>query len=52
MSRAAPQFMEAGGHRLPLGGVNGFLGVRGKQGKKKNMFQGISPRKAGSSPGW
>ena len=35
----------AGGHRLPLGGVNGYLHVRGKQGKKKDKFQGVTPKK-------
>ena len=35
----------AGGQRLPLGGINGYLGVRGKQGKKKNKFQGVTPKK-------
>ena len=39
------QFEVAGGRRLPLGGANGYLNVRGKQGHKKNKFQGISPRK-------
>ena len=24
--------------RLPLGGVNGYVGVRGKQGRKKDKF--------------
>ena len=40
-----PLFEVAGGQRLPLGGVNGYMGVRGKQGKKKNKFQGITPKK-------
>jgi len=35
----------AGVLRLPLGGVNGYVGVRGKQGYKKNQFQGTTPRK-------
>ena len=35
----------AGALRLPLGGVNGYVGVRGKQGYKKNQFQGTTPRK-------
>ena len=39
------RFEEAGGRRLPLGGLNGYVGVRGKQGKKKNKFQGITPKK-------
>ena len=30
---------------MPLGGVNGYIGVRGKQGRKKNKFQGMTPRK-------
>ena len=45
MPPSQPRFEETGGHRLPLGGVNGYLGVRGKQGRKKNKFQGITPRK-------
>ena len=39
------QFQVAGGCRLPLGGINGYLNVRGKQGYKKDKFQGISPKK-------
>ena len=39
------RFEEAGGQRLPLGGVNGYLGVRGGQGKKKDKFQGVTPKK-------
>ena len=35
----------AGGQRLPLGGLNGYRGVRGKQGRKKNKFQGVTPKK-------
>ena len=45
MPRSAPRVEEAGGKRLPLGGVNGYLGVRGKQGKNKDKFQGVSPHK-------
>ena len=45
MPRVQQRFEEAGGQRLPLGGLNGYLGVRGKQGHNKNMFQGISPKK-------
>ena len=45
MPPAQPRFEEAGGQRLPLGGVNGYIGVRGKQGKKKDKFQGVTPRK-------
>ena len=40
-----PPFEVAGGQRLPLGGINGYAGVRGKQGKKKNKFQGLTPKK-------
>ena len=40
-----PRFEEAGGQRLPLGGVNGYRGVRGKQGRKKDKFQGVTPKK-------
>ena len=42
---AQPQFEEIGGQRLPLGGINGYVGVRGKQGRKKDKFQGVTPRK-------
>ena len=45
MPRRQPQFEEAAGHRLPLGGVNGYLHVRGKQGKQKDKYQGVTPRK-------
>ena len=45
MPAAQPPFEEAGGHRLPLGGVNRYLGVRGKQGRDKDKFQGTTPRK-------
>ena len=38
-------FEVAGGQQLPLGGINGYIGVRGKQGKKKDKFQGTTPRK-------
>ena len=40
-----PRFELAGGQRLPLGGLNGYAGVRGKQGRKKDKFQGATPRK-------
>ena len=40
-----PRVELAGGQRLPLGGLNGYAGVRGKQGRKKNKFQGVTPRK-------
>ena len=40
-----PCFEEAGGRRLPLGGVNRYLGVRGKQGRNKDQFQGVTPKK-------
>ena len=45
MPRDTTLFEEAGGQRLPLGGINGYLGVRGKQGRNKDKFQGVSPRK-------
>ena len=45
MPRAALRFEEAGGQRLPLGGRNCYLGVRGKQGRAANMFQGMAPKK-------
>ena len=31
--------------RLPLGGINGYRHVRGKQGRDNSKFQGISPKK-------
>ena len=34
-----------GALRLPLGGVNGYVGVRGKQGHNKDKFQGTTPTK-------
>ena len=45
MPRAQARFEEVDGLRVPLGGVNGYLGVRGKQGRKKDKFQGVTPRK-------
>lgn len=45
MPAVQSRFEEVGGHRLPLGGVNGYAHVRAKQGKKRNKFQGISPGK-------
>ena len=35
---------EVAGQRLPLGGVNGYVGVR-RQGRKKDKFQGVTPQK-------
>ena len=34
-----------GALRLPLGGLNGYLSVRGKQGRKRDKYQGCSPNK-------
>ena len=45
MPRAQRRFEAVDGLRLPLGGVNGYVGVRGKQGRKKDKFQGVTPRK-------
>ena len=45
MARKQQRFEEVAGQRLPLGGVNGYAGVRGKQGKKKDKYQGCTPRK-------
>ena len=45
MPRAVLRFEEAGGQRLPLGGRNGYLGVRGGQGRKKDKYQGTTPQK-------
>ena len=38
MPRRQQLFEEAGGQRLPLGGLNGYLGVRGKQGRNKDQY--------------
>ena len=35
---------EVAGQRLPLGGVNGYHGVR-RQGRKSDKFQGTTPQK-------
>ena len=45
MPRSQQRYEEAGGQRLPLGGINRYSGVRGKQGKKKDKFQGTTPKK-------
>ena len=45
MRRKQPRFEEVDGLRMPLGGMNGYVGVRGKQGRKKNKYQGVTPRK-------
>ena len=34
-----------GALRLPLGGINGYIGVRGRQGYSKDKFQGTTPTK-------
>ena len=34
-----------GALRLPLGGVNGYVGVRSRQGYNKDKFQGTTPTK-------
>ena len=39
------RFEEVDGLRVPLGGLNGYIGVRGKQGRKKDKYQGVTPRK-------
>ena len=38
---------------LPLGGASGYIGVRGKQGKRRDMFQGyvIIDKKKVTAPG-
>ena len=51
-ARAQQTFEVAGGQRLPLGGRNGYLGVRGKQGRAKNKFQGVTPRYPEGAPHW
>ena len=35
---------QVAGQRLPLGGINGYVGVR-RQGRDKNKFQGATPQK-------
>ena len=45
MPRAVQKFEEVGGRRLPLGGINRYMHVRGGQGRKKNKYQGVSPKK-------
>ena len=35
-----------GNCRLPLGGKNEYLGVRGKQGRNRDQFQGFTPKKS------
>ena len=34
-----------GALRLPLGGMNGYLNVRGKQGRQKDKYRGCTPNK-------
>ena len=31
--------------RLPLGGMEGYLNVRGRQGRQKDKYQGFTPNK-------
>ena len=45
MPHPEPRLEMVGGRRLPLGGINGYCGVRGKQGRKKDKFQGVTPKK-------
>ena len=45
MPRSESRFELVRGQRLPLGGLNGYCGVRGKQGRKKDKFQGVTPKK-------
>ena len=45
MPPAQPLFEEAGGQRLLLGGQHRYHGVRGKQGRKRDKFQGHTPKK-------
>ena len=45
MPRRQQLFEVAGGQRLPFGGLNRYAGVRGKQGKKNNKYQGTTPKK-------
>ena len=39
------QVEAVGALRLPLGGLNGYQHVRGRQGRNKDKYQGISPKK-------
>ena len=45
MPRSESRFEVVRGQRLPLGGLNGYCGVRGKQGRRKDKFQGVTPKK-------
>ena len=42
----APLVEKFGMLDLPLGGKNGYVGVRGGQGPRKDKFQGYTPRKS------
>ena len=45
MGRVASGFEDVAGRRLPLGGKNVYLGVRGKQGWRQDQYQGCTPNK-------
>ena len=44
-AHAAAPFEDVDGLRLRRGGKHGYQGVRGGQGRAKNKYQGITPRK-------
>tara|TARA_B110000046_G_scaffold155947_1_gene166513 strand:- start:59 stop:517 length:459 start_codon:yes stop_codon:yes gene_type:complete len=44
-AHAAAPFEDVDGLRLKRGGKNGYKGVRGGQGRAKNKYQGVTPRK-------
>ena len=45
MLRVGDENVSMGALQLPLGGKHGFKGVRGGQGRKKDKFQGTTPKK-------
>ena len=44
-ARAAAPFEDIEGVRVERGGKHGYMHVRGGQGRSKNKFQGVSPKK-------
>ena len=44
-AHAAAPFEDVEGLRLKRGGKHGYHGVRGGQGRAKNKYQGVTPRK-------
>ena len=45
-ARAAVPFEDVNGVRVERGGKHGYQHVRGGQGRKKDKFQGLSPKKS------